>query len=56
MIDSNLHAFALSTIHYNFCKLHKTNHLTSAMEAGLSDHVWEIEELLARLDRSAVEK
>jgi hypothetical protein len=36
--------------HYNFCRIHKTLRVTPAMEAGLTDHVWEIEELLALID------
>jgi hypothetical protein len=39
-----------SAMHYNFCKLHKTIRVTPAMEAGLTDHVWEIEELLALIE------
>jgi len=32
---------------YNFCRVHGTLRVTPAMEAGLTDHVWEIKELLA---------
>jgi hypothetical protein len=35
------------TMQYNFCRVHQTLRVTQAMEAGISDHVWEIEELLA---------
>jgi IS1 family transposase len=49
-IENHIHAFALFAMHYNFCKLHKTIRVTPAMEAGIADHVWEIEELLAMLD------
>lgn len=45
-----MHAFSLIAMHYNFCKLHKTIRVTPAMEAGLTDHVWEIEELSALVD------
>jgi hypothetical protein len=38
-------------MHYNFCRVHKTLRVTPAMEAGLSDHIWEIEELVELLDR-----
>ena len=31
---------------YNFCRIHQTLRVTPAMEAGISDHVWEISELL----------
>ena len=34
-----------------FCRIHKTLRVTPTMEAGLTDHVWEIEELLALIDQ-----
>jgi hypothetical protein len=37
-------------MHYNFCRIHQTLRVTPAMEAGLSKHVWELEELVALLD------
>jgi hypothetical protein len=37
-------------MHYNFCRIHKTLRVTPAMEAGLSHHVWEIEELVRLLE------
>jgi hypothetical protein len=43
------HNIALHYMHYNFCRIHQTLRVTPAMEAGLSDHVWEIEELVAVL-------
>lgn len=49
-IENHKHAIALNFVHYNFCRVHKTLRVTPAMEAGLTDHVWEIEELLALLD------
>lgn len=49
-IENHMHSFALFAMHYNFCKLHKTIRVTPAMEARLTDHVWEIEELLALID------
>ncbi|MEA2735601.1 MAG: hypothetical protein QOE14_2052 [Humisphaera sp.] len=44
-------AVALHFMHYNFCRVHQTLRVTPAMEAGLADHVWTIEELVALLDR-----
>ena len=43
------HQVALYFMHYNFCRVHKTLHVTPAMEAGLTDHVWSLEELCALL-------
>jgi hypothetical protein len=40
-------AYCLHFAYYNFCRIHKTLRVTPAMEAGLTDHVWEISELLA---------
>jgi hypothetical protein len=31
---------------YNFCRVHQALRVTPAMEAGLTDHVWTITELL----------
>ena len=41
-------AVALHFMHYNFGRIHKTLRVTPAMEAGISDHVWSLEEI-ARL-------
>jgi hypothetical protein len=48
-IENQQHAAALFVFHYNFCKLHKTIRCTPAMEAGVSDHIWEIEEIIGLL-------
>jgi transposase-like protein/IS1 family transposase len=39
-------AVALHFAYYNFCRVHKSLRVTPAMEAGLTDHVWTIGELL----------
>jgi hypothetical protein len=43
------HAVALHYMHYNFCRIHQTLRVTPAMEAGISDHVWSLEELISLL-------
>ncbi|WP_437319751.1 IS1 family transposase [Sorangium sp. So ce385] len=40
-------AVALHMAFYNFCRPHEALRVTPAMEAGLTDHVWSIEELVA---------
>jgi len=37
-------------MNYNFGKIHKTLRVTPAMEAGVSDHVWSLEEIAALAD------
>lgn len=44
------HNVALHFMHYNFCRVHQTLRVTPAMEAGIADHVWEIEELVELLE------
>ena len=42
-----LHAMlALYFAWYNFCRVHQTLRVTPAMQAGVTDHIWEIRELL----------
>jgi hypothetical protein len=49
--DNLAHNLALHFMHYNFCRVHQTLRVTPAMEAGLSDHVWSLEELVGLLPR-----
>lgn len=49
-IENHAHAVALHFMFYNFCKIHQSLRVTPAMEAGLSDHVWSLEELLSLLN------
>jgi IS1 family transposase len=44
-VENHGHAVALYFMHYNYCRVHKTLRVTPAMEAGLTDHVWSLEEL-----------
>lgn len=46
-IENHAHAVALHFMHYNFGRIHKTLRITPAMEAGISDHVWTLEEIAA---------
>ncbi len=38
-------AIALYFMHYNFARIHKTLRVPPAIEAGVSDHVWSLEEI-----------
>jgi hypothetical protein len=40
-------------MHYNFCRIHQTLRVTPAMEAGVCDHVWKVEEIVSLLDQKA---
>jgi hypothetical protein len=43
-------------MHYNYCRVHQTLRVTPAMEAGLADHVWTMDELIALLPKPTVSK
>ncbi len=49
-IENHGHAVALHFMHYNFCRVHKSLRVTPAMESGISNHVWTLEELVGLLD------
>ncbi len=46
-VENHKHSIALSIMHYNFCRIHQTLRVTPAMESGITDHVWSLEELAA---------
>jgi IS1 family transposase len=48
-LENHGHMVALYFMHYNYCRVHKTLRVTPAMEAGLTDHVWTLENLIALL-------
>jgi IS1 family transposase len=44
--EMHAHNVALHFVYYNFAKVHQTLCVTPAMEAGLTDHAWTINELV----------
>jgi IS1 family transposase len=49
-LENHMHAISLYFMYYNFCKIHKTLRVTPAMEAGIADHVWNLEEVVMMSD------
>jgi IS1 family transposase len=49
-IDNHVWAIALHYMHYNFCRVHQTLRVTPAMEAGITDHVWTVGEIVGLLE------
>jgi IS1 family transposase len=45
-IENHAAAMALYFMHYNYCRVHQSLRVTPAMEAGITDHVWTISEML----------
>lgn len=49
-IENHEHAIAMHYMYYNFGRIHKTLRVTPAMEAGVTDHVWTLEEIAKLAD------
>jgi hypothetical protein len=41
---------AIYHAYYNFCRVHQTLRVTPAIEAGLVDHVWRLEEMVGVME------
>lgn len=46
-IENHDYAIAIHYMHYNFGRVHKSLRVTPAMESGISDHIWSLEEIVA---------
>jgi hypothetical protein len=48
-VENHTAAIALYFMFYNFGRIHQTLRVTPAMEAGVANHVWSIDEIVALL-------
>lgn len=53
-VENHAAAVALWFMYYNFCRVHQTLRVTPAMETGISNHVWSVEELVGLTERTNV--
>lgn len=49
-LENHAATVALYFMYYNFARVHQTLRVTPAMEAGISDHVWSVEEIVSLLE------
>ena len=52
-IENHCHAIALHFMYYNFGRIHKTLRVTPAMQAGIENHVWSLEEIAKLADKNS---
>jgi len=52
-VENHAHAVALYFMHYNFARVHKTLRVTPAMEAGITNKIWSLEDMLALMDQQS---
>jgi IS1 family transposase len=50
-VENHEAAVALHFMYYDFARIHQTLRVTPAMEAGIADHVWTLEEIVALIDK-----
>jgi hypothetical protein len=48
-LENHAAMVALYFMFYNFARVHQTLRVTPAIEAGIADHVWSIEEIVGLL-------
>ena len=48
-IENHIAAIAIHYMYYNYCRIHQTLRVTPAMEAGIANHVWSIQDLVSLL-------
>jgi len=49
-VENHIHSIAMYTMYYNFARIHQTLRVTPAIAAGVSDHVWSLEEMINLID------
>ena len=50
-LENHAAMVSLYFLYYNFARVHQMLRVTPAMEAGIANHVWEIEDIVALLER-----
>jgi hypothetical protein len=48
-LENHIHALSIYFMHYNFVRIHQSLRCSPAMEAGIVDHLWSIEEIVQLL-------
>lgn len=48
-VENHVASLALHYMHYNFVRIHQSLRITPAMAAGVSNHVWDIQEIVGLL-------
>lgn len=52
-LDNHIHALALYFVFYNFTRMHKTLRMSPAMAAGITDRLWSLDDVIAKIDEIA---
>ncbi len=56
-LENHIHALSIYFMHYNFVRIHQSLRVTPAMEAGVTDRLWSLEDMVRIVDdREASQK
>lgn len=55
-IENHVYAMAIYFMHYNFVRIHQTLRVTPAMAAGVTDKLWDLEDMATLLEKQAPAK
>ncbi len=55
-LDNYMHAISLHYMYYNFGRIHKSLKVSPAMEAGITDYLWSLEEIAGLIPEEAPKK
>ncbi len=52
-LANHAHSVTIHFMHYNFCRIHQTLQVTPAMQAGVTDRLFEIGDIVDLIDAAA---
>lgn len=52
-VEDLFYSVAIHFMNYNFCRIHKSLMVTPAMEAGIADHVWSLEDIVCLMNKKS---
>ena len=55
-LENHMRAISLHDMYYNFGRIHNSLRVTPAMEAGVTDHIWTLEEIAGLVKEEAPKK
>jgi hypothetical protein len=49
-LENHMHALSIYFMHYNFVRIHQTLRVPPAMEAGVTDRLWDLTDIVRIVD------
>ncbi len=49
-VENHIHALSIYFMHYNFVRIHQSLRITPDMAAGVTDRLWELEDVVNLAD------